>query len=237
MAERLSPRVLVLGGTRGTGREIVRRLLHDGYRVRVLARDPAAARETLDPAVEVVAGDVTKRESLPGAMADVDHLIFTAGVTQRPAGEALMRATNYDGIRNTLAACRDAGFQGRFLYMTVLGVTRSSLAAWLLNLVKSNTLKWRRLAEEEIRGSGLDYTIVRAGILTNAPGGRRAIEVTTEDPPLAFRHKISREDVAELFVQALKHRGTRRTTFGIFGGTGSRPAAWDVLFGALKPDG
>lgn len=36
---------LVIGGTAGAGREIVKRLLRDGYRVRVMSRHPDAARE------------------------------------------------------------------------------------------------------------------------------------------------------------------------------------------------
>ncbi len=220
-------RVLVIGGTRGTGYLIVNLLPRDGYRVRTLARKGADAKEKLGPAVEIVEGDITKLESLPGAMQDVDHIIFTAGVTQRPADEPLVRATNYEGVKNTLAAARDAGFNGRFLYMTTLGVTKSSPAATLLNLVIRNTTK---------RRSGLDYTVIRAGILTNSPGGQRAIEVSQDDYPLAFNYRISRADVAEVFVQALKHPITRRTTFDVVWARGSQRKGWDTLFGQLKPD-
>jgi len=229
-------RVLVIGGTRGTGYLIVNLLPRDGYRVRTLARKGADAKEKLGPAVEIVEGDITKLESLPGAMQDVDHIIFTAGVTQRPADEPLVRATNYEGVKNTLAAARDAGFNGRFLYMTTLGVTKSSPAAALLNLVIRNTTKWRKLAEDDIRRSGLDYTVIRAGILTNSPGGQRAIEVSQDDYPLAFNNRISRADVAEVFVQALKHPITRRTTFDVVWARGSQRKGWDTLFGQLKPD-
>lgn len=228
--------MLVIGGTRGTGLEIVGRLQRDGYRVRVLARDPAAAREKLSPQVEIVPGDITRSDTLSKALKGADHVIFTAGVTKRPAGEALMKATNYDGVRNTLAAAKQAGFQGRFLYMTTIGVTRASFAGFLLNLVKRNTMKWRCLAEDEIRRSGFDYTIIRAGVLTNDPGGQRAVEVAQADYPLAFRFKICRADVAEVFVQALAHPSTRRTTFDVVWGRGSGPNDWDLLFDALKPD-
>jgi uncharacterized protein YbjT (DUF2867 family) len=128
--------------------------------------------------VEVVVGDITKADTLPDAIKDVDHVIFTAGVTQRPAGERLTSATEYDGVKNAITTARKTGFNGRFLYMTSIGVTKSSLAATVLNLIQRNTLKWRRFAEDEIRRGGLDYTIVRAGFLTDGPGGRRAIEVS-----------------------------------------------------------
>ena len=140
------------------------------------------------------------------------------------------------GVKNTLAAAKDAGFNGRFLYMTSIGVTKSSLAATLLNLVKRNTLKWRKVAEDEIRRSGLQYTIIRAGFLTNGLGGGRAVEVSQSEYSLAFKHRISRADVAEVFVKALKHPSTRRTTFEIVWARGGRPQGWDVQFGELTPD-
>ena len=78
------------------------------------------------------------------------------------------------------------GFLGRFLYMTSSGVFTRSVMAICLNLYKGNTLSWRRHAEDAIRESGLDYTIIRTGMLVNRPGGRRAIHVTQEALPLRF---------------------------------------------------
>ena len=232
----VNQRVLVIGATQGTGYLIVNLLLRDGYRVRALARNEAKAKEKLSSPVEVVVGDITKLNTLPTAMKDVDHIMFTAGVTQRPASERLIIATEYEGVKNTLAAAKDAGFNGRFLYMTSIGVTKFSLGAMLLNLVKGNTLKWRKLAEEEIQRSGFDYTIIRAGFLTNSPGGRRAIEVSQREYPLGFKYRISRADVAEVFIQALRHPSTRRTTFEVVWAKGGQRQEWDVLFGRLTPD-
>ncbi len=232
----VNERVLVIGATQGTGYLIVNLLLRDGYQVRALARNEAKAKEKLSSAMEIIVGDITKPNTLPSAMKDVDHIIFTAGVTQRPASERLIIATEYEGVRNALAAPRDAGFAGRFLYMTSIGVAKSSLGAKLLNLVKGNTLKWRKLAEEEIRRSGFDYTIIRAGFLTNSPGGRRAIEVSQREYPLGFKYRISRADVAEVFIQALRHPSTRRTTFEVVWAKGRQRQEWDVLFGRLTPD-
>jgi uncharacterized protein YbjT (DUF2867 family) len=227
---------LVIGATHGTGNQIINLLLRDGYQVRALARNEAKAKTKLNSAVEIVPGDVTKLKTLPSAMKDVGYIIFTVGVTRRPAGERLIVATEYEGVKNTLAAAKHAGFNGRFLYMTSIGVAKSSLAATLLNLVKRNTLKWRKLAEDEIRRSGLEYTIIRAGFLTNSPGGRRAIEVSQREYPLGFKYRISRADVAEVFIQALMHPSTRRTTFEVVWAKGGQRQEWDVLFGRLTPD-
>src|SRR5213593_359702 len=110
----VNQRVLVIGATRGTGYLIVNLLLRDGYQVRALARNEAKAKEKLSSPVEIGVGDITKLDTLPSAIKDVDHIIFTAGVTQRLASERLIIATEYEGVKNTLAVARDARFTGRF---------------------------------------------------------------------------------------------------------------------------
>lgn len=229
-------RVLVIGATRGTGRHIARCLLRDGWRVRVLARDEARARELFGDAAEVVRGDVTRPETLPPAFTGVDHVVLTAAVTQRPAGEARVKATVYDGTLHVLAAARRAGLSGRLLYMSALGTTRASLLGFLLNRIKGNTLAWRRRAEEEIRRSGVSHTIVHAGILTDDPPGRRRIEVGQEGWPMSPRYRIARADVAEVFARALRDPRTRDTTFDVAWAREGTATDWEGLFAGLAPD-
>lgn len=233
---RVEERVLVVGATRGTGSEIVSRLLRDGFRVRALARDENKARSTLGDSVEVVLGDVTHRETLTPAMQEVQHVIFTAGVTKRPASQRSIIAVEYDGVKNTLAAAKEAGANGRFLYMTAIGVTRHSIESIGLNLIKGRTLVWRRRAEEAIRRSGLEYTIIRCGVLRNEPAGRHAIEISQRDLPMAFWRRIGRADAAEVFVQALQHPATRGTTFDATWSRREGPSDWDDLFSRLRQD-
>ncbi|KRR04222.1 SDR family oxidoreductase [Bradyrhizobium valentinum] len=230
-------RILVIGGTRGVGL-LIARLLHErGYTVRVLARDPAGVSNKLGPTFEVVAGDLTKEDTLPPALRDVDHIIFTAGAPSgRYAPESLVRATDYDGVIDTLAAARSAGFHGRFVYLNTIGIETRSLAGFLINLLKRNTLVWRRRVEDKIRSSGLDYTIIRVGFLLDRPGGEHAINVSQGALPLAFRNRIARADVADAFVEAMEHPRASRTTFEIVWGSGPRQQSWSRLFERLRPD-
>jgi uncharacterized protein YbjT (DUF2867 family) len=233
----MTARVLVIGGTRGTGLLIVRRLQAAGDQMRVLARNPARARLELGPDVEVVAGDLTRAATLAPAVRGADHIIFTAGVhSGRYAPEELVRRTDYQGAVDTLAAARATGFGGRFLYMNSIGIGTPSLAATLLNLLKRNTLVWRRRVEAEIRNSGLDYTIIRVGFLENRPAGERAVQVGQDALPLALRHRIPRGDVAETFVAALGHPAAARATFEIVSGAGPPREDWATLLGRLHPD-
>ena len=229
--------ILIIGGTRGTGLLIARLLEQRMLRVRVLARDPARARATLGPGVEVIAGDITKKETLPRATEGMSHVILTAGCRSgHPASETRIKATEHDGVLNTLASVQRAGSTGRFMYMTSSGVSTRSWLAACLNLYKGNTLVWRRRAEDAIRGSGLDYTIIRTGMLQNGAAGRHVIKLTQEALPLSIRYRIARADVAEAFAAAVEHPRASRATFEIVWAGSGRPPSWPALFEGLKPD-
>jgi uncharacterized protein YbjT (DUF2867 family) len=233
----MGERILVVGGTRGTGRLIAERLLEDGYEVRVLARDPERAAAELDDKVEVTPGDLTVPATLTPGVRDVDHIVFTAGVhSGRYAPESLVKATDHDGVIATLAAASREGFRGRFLYLNSIGIDTPSLASSMMNLLKRNTLRWRRRVEVAIRSSGIDYTIIRVGFLLNRPAGRRAIRLGQTKLPLAPRYRIARADVAEGFVAGLKHPRASRATFEIVWGKGEPKESWERLLDRVRPD-
>jgi uncharacterized protein YbjT (DUF2867 family) len=229
--------ILIIGGTRGTGLLIAQRLRAQGDSVRVLARDPIRAAAQLGSAIEVVTGDITCEDTLSSAIAGAGHIVFTAGVRSgHPSREARVKAVEFQGVAHTLMAARRKGFRGRFLYMTASGVTTQSLATVLLNLYKGNTLLWRRHAEDAIRASGFDYTIIRVGVLLNARGGIHAIDVTQKVLPLSLRYRIARADVAEVFIAAIPHPRASRATFEVVWGKGRRRDDWPVLLNSLKAD-
>ena len=229
--------VLVIGGTRGTGLLTAHSLQRQGVPVRVFARNPQSARARLGPTFELITGDITQQDTLPPALEGATHVVFTAGCRSgRPTTERHIRETEYGGVVNTLAAAQRVGFGGRFLYMTASGVTSRSWSTAILNFYKGNTLVWRERAEHEIRASGLEYTIIRAGILLNRTGGQRALLVTQRPLPLSIRYRIARADVAEVFVAALNHPRAGRATFEVVWGDGPPRDSLPTLLDQLKPD-
>lgn len=228
--------VLVIGATQGTGRLVADRLLREGTPVRVLARSPDKARGIFGERAEVVRGDLTKPETLAPAIRGTGAIVLTAGVTKRPAPERLVKATEFDGTLNVLRAAREAGFRGRLVYMGAIGTIRPSVLAFLLNLIKGNTLKWRRRAEEEIRRSGLEYTIVHAGILADAPAGKRALRVTPRRLPMHPWYRLGREDAAEVLVHALREPRARNATLDVVWKRGEPTRDWSSLFRYAVPD-
>ena len=205
--------------------------------VRVLARDPAAAADRIGPGADIVHGDVTKKETLLSALEGASHLIFTAGVRSgRFARQSVVKATEFEGVLNTIEAARANGFHGRFVYMTSIGVTRQSLFALGLNIWKGNTFLWRRRAEDAIRSSGFDYCIVRAAFLLDRPANQRAIRVRQDESPLTLHECIARADVGEALVEAVYHADASRATFEVTWDRGPRQSSWSGLLTGLRPD-
>ena len=66
----MNKRILVIGGTGLLGNPVANHLQADGYQVRVLARDIQKAQTLLNPEIEIVAGDATKRADLKQALQD-----------------------------------------------------------------------------------------------------------------------------------------------------------------------
>ena len=136
----------------------------------------------------------------------------------------------------TLAVARDLGFAGRFLYMNSSGLTTPSVFATCLNLWKGNTLVWRRRVEDDIRVSGLAYTIIRTGVLLNRPGSQHILHVTQQPLPLSLRYRIARADVAEVFAAALDDPNAVRTTFEVVWGRRGQMPPGSGLLASLQPD-
>ncbi|KFU80941.1 Uncharacterized conserved protein YbjT, contains NAD(P)-binding and DUF2867 domains [Amycolatopsis lurida] len=80
--------ILVTGATGTVGRHLVGQLVHGGHEVRAMTRDPLRAK--LPEGVQVVAGDLTRPETLPAALDGVTamHLITFGGEGYAPLENA-----------------------------------------------------------------------------------------------------------------------------------------------------
>jgi dihydroflavonol-4-reductase len=113
--------VLVTGATGFVGGNVVRELLADGHRVRVLAR-PGSDRRALEGcSVEIAEGDLLDPASLRAAVAGAHHVYHTAADYRlwAPDVRVLYRA-NVDGTRHLLAAAAEAGAE-RIVYTSTVG--------------------------------------------------------------------------------------------------------------------
>ena len=148
--------VLVTGGTGFVGRHLCRELDDRGHDVTALARSPGGA--DLPPGVATVRGDVTVRDSLDGPMAGMDavvHLVALSPLFKPAGGESRHEAVTTAGTRNVVAAAEEADVD-RLVYQSALGADATSRMAYL---------RAKGRAEEAVRASALDWTIVRPSII------------------------------------------------------------------------
>ena len=70
--------------------------------------------------------------------------------------------------------------------------------------------------EQALRSSGVDYTIIRPGGLSNGPGGGTAILSDADTERERGGGMISRADVAAVCVAALTSAAARNRTFSVY---------------------
>ena len=133
--------ILVLGGTGLLGAPVARRLHRDGFRVRVLSRDPASAPADFPPSIERVAGDARDTATLQAALEGCwgAHL-SVAGPAEGPVAAYVARLAGALGL-------------SRVGYVSGSSVTEAN--RWFPMIDE----KWR--AETAVAGAGVPWTIFR----------------------------------------------------------------------------
>jgi nucleoside-diphosphate-sugar epimerase len=234
--QKLKVQFCIVGATRGTGLLIARQLLQSGSSVRVVARDVDKAREVLGNRVDIRHGDVTDSRSLREAIAEDCRAIFftvaaTGGIDGRGlfGPQAVIREVTYQGLLNVIEAARSGGFSGRIVLPSLAGLGRPSVMIGILAKVKPGLQ--RNLIERELllQASGLDYTIVRAPILINAPAGQAEIHIVRAIDKLTAGSKISRGDLARVMILAAQHAGASRKAFELLSMKGASPSDEQLL--------
>lgn len=207
-------RILIVGASRGTGLQAVRKALAAGHRVRALARS-ASSIPIEDEKLERITGDATDRTALENALEGFDAVIVTLGLP--PSLAATISGTQLfsTATRALVDAMKEKGVR-RLVAVTGIGAGDSRghggpIYDWLIfPLLLKRVYDDKDVQEQIIRTSGLDWTIVRPGLLTNAPGtGQYRVLL---DPAQWSADQISRSDVADFLVkEATEPRFTGRT--------------------------
>ena len=198
-------RILVIGATGGTGREVVRQALDRGYQVNALARSAADAAPLL-PGADIIVGDARDGETVAKALAGCDSVISALGTKLSLLHEETLLSTAtrvlidaMQKLRITRLVCitgigaGDSHGHGGFLYDHIVQP-----------LLLSSTYRDKDRQEDEIRKSGLDWTIVRPTVLTDGPAtdNIRALTDLTD----FHGGSIARVDVARFLVTELEER-------------------------------
>ncbi len=209
--------VLVFGGTRNTGLEVAKLLTVRGDKVTAFVRE-TSDRSQLEPlGVDFAVGDAMDPESIAAAFAagDFDAVITTIGnIRANPAPD-------YEGNANIFDAAKAAGVSRAIMISTIGAGDSGDAAPWISKLALTKVIPLKTQAEDHLRASGLEFTIIRPGGLPPAPASGRGIlseDVTT----FGF---IARPDLARLVVGALDDDRTIGKTLSAI--DPEKTAPWD----------
>jgi nucleoside-diphosphate-sugar epimerase len=115
-------KVLVTGTTGFTGGYLCRRLVSKGYDVRGLSLPGINTSALEKEGVQIVRGDLTRKETLTEAVRNVDVIYHIAAVyREENIPRKVFWAVNYEGTKNLLETAKEAKVK-RFVHCSTVGV-------------------------------------------------------------------------------------------------------------------
>jgi uncharacterized protein YbjT (DUF2867 family) len=208
-------RLLVTGGSGFLGGYVLDEARRRGHEVVALTRSATAAAAVAKRGAEPLAGDFDEPAGLP----DVFH-------SARCSSLLNIASLGFGHAPAIVAAARSAGLD-RAVFLSTTAVTTTLPA-------RSRAI--RLIAEEQIRESGLKWTILRPTMIYGAPGDRnlsRLLALLPRVPALPVpgggRHlqqPVHVADVAEAVLSAVERPAAAGTTYDI---AGPEPLRFDEM--------
>jgi uncharacterized protein YbjT (DUF2867 family) len=187
----------VSGASGKTGWRVVQEALGRGHRVTAIVRPDSLVPKGLEGA-EVVRLNLADGTALQQALQGCDALVIATGARPSIDLAAPLKVDAF-GVRQQIRACQAVGVKRLVLV--------SSLCAglWLhpLNLF-GLILVWKRLGEQWLEQSGLDWTVIRPGGLKEAEDNLAAQQVTYSAADQQQEGSIPRRLVARVCLEALE---------------------------------
>lgn len=204
-------KVLVAGANGQTARQLVRMLVEGGHEVRGLVRKKEQTRNVESDGAEPALVDLEEDEvdgKIGDTVEDCDAIVFAAGAGPG-SGAARKETMDYGGAVKLIEAAEKHGVR-RYLMLSTTGADDPGSRDEKMRPY----LEAKGKADERLRNSSLDYTIIRPGRLTDEDGTGNIDAAES----LGRYGEIPREDVARTFAISLKAGNTYGRTFEILSG-------------------
>jgi uncharacterized protein YbjT (DUF2867 family) len=199
--------VLVAGGHGQIAQRLLRLLVADGHTGRGIIRNPDHAPDLERVGAEPVLCDLEHDDPRPH-VSGADAIVFAAGAGPG-SGPARKRTVDLGAAVKLIDAARELGV-ARYVIVSSIGIDEIEHAAEGMRPY----LEAKAEADEAVRSSGLDWTVVRPGRLTNVPG----TGTVDAAPKLGRRGEVPRDDVALVLLECLRAPNTVGVQFELLGG-------------------
>ncbi len=203
----MSDDIVVAGGHGQIALRLERRLAVGGHRVRGLVRNPDHADDLEAAGAEAIVADLEALEDLAPQLHGADAVVFAAGAGAG-SGPARKRTVDLGAAVKLVEAARAAGVS-RYLMVSAMGAGDPDGGSEAMRPY----LEAKAEADAAVAASGLDFTIVRPGRLTDEIGtGRVAIGERLG------RGSVPRDDVAAVLAACLDEPRTVGRTLDLVSG-------------------
>ena len=166
--------ILITGATGKVGSRFVRRLLSNGYDVRILVRDAAKATSLAELGAKIVVGDLNSVDTLPSAVEGIDAVVHIAAFFRSFTDNEGIIKTNHAGTVALANASIAAGVK-RFIFTSTGNVyppnsKRPAKEDDVLNVNDPRAYSSSKIAaENELlslqKGKGFDVRVLRLGFV------------------------------------------------------------------------
>jgi putative NADH-flavin reductase len=210
----MNMKLLIIGGTGGTGKELINQALEAGHEVTALVRHSDRLR-IANPRLKIVRGDVLLYQDVFNAVEGQDAVLSALGHKKFFLPTSILSV----GTRNLIRAMETHGVK-RFICITALGVGNSRFklgiyySLFLIPLMLLFYFLDKERQEKLIKASTLDWTIVRPAQLFNGKL-RSKYKVGATVGNYFFTLLISRADVAHFMLSQLADTTWLRKSPGI----------------------
>jgi nucleoside-diphosphate-sugar epimerase len=202
-------RIAIAGGHGQIAMRLAKVLSQRGDEAVALIRNPGHADEVRQVGAKPVVVDLehAAEDDVAQAIASCDAIVFAAGAGPG-SGPERKETMDYGGAVKLIAAAKQAGV-GRYVIVSSMWANPETPG----NDTFSVYLRAKGRADDAVRASGLDATVVRPGGLTNDAGTGR-VNLGESVP----RGQVTRDDVAAVLAAVLDSPNTIGRTVDLIGG-------------------
>jgi len=202
-------RVAIAGGHGQIALRLAKVLAQRADDVVALIRNPNHAEDVRQAGAEPVVVDLERasEDDVARAISGSDAVVFAAGAGPG-SGPQRKETMDYGGAVKLIAAAKQAGV-GRYVIVSSMGADPDAPGEDTFSVY----LRAKGRADDAVRASGLDATVVRPGGLTNSAGTGR-VNLGESVP----RGQVTRDDVAAVLAAVLDSPNTIGRTVDLIGG-------------------